>query len=197
MPEDTEWMDLSKNQLRTLFHVPSYVRNLQLLNFSGNKLESLSRNVVDVLSQSNLEHLDLSNNHFSGLPTNVKNFTNHTALYLSGNNFTCDCEMLWMFEWMNTSNVQDYKFVRCSDGQYFHTLDKVKLGCYPRKLELWQKILVGILTVVTCFAVVGIVSIKRWNEVKWLLYLHFDILDKNDGVEHLTNKESDALLSYR
>ena len=51
-----------------------------------------------------------------------------------------------------------------------------------------------------CYSGVAVAIIfisRRWKEVKWFMYLHFDVLDKNDEDEDLEIVEADALLSYR
>ena len=39
--------------------------------------------------------------------------------------------------------------------------------------------------------------VEDGTQVKFFLYLHFDILDKNDGDEKLTDKFYDIFVSYR
>ncbi len=90
--------------------------------------------------------------------------------------------------------VADKDSAKCKNGNLIKSLSEVQMGCYPK----WQKIVIGVSAAVTVAVVVAIIAIsRRWNEVKWFLYLHFDILDKHDGPENLANKTTDALLSYR
>ena len=70
------------------------------------------------------------------------------------------------------------------------------MGCYPHKLSTAEKATIGIFGALIVGIVIAIVAIsRRWNEVKWLLYLHFNILDKSDNNEDLTDKKYDAFVS--
>ena len=105
-----------------------------------------------------------------------------------------------MKDWLNKFNksIKTLSHIKCNNGTEIIKLNAVRMGCYPRVLTLWIKILIGLSTSLTIVLVILIIMIsKRWKEVKWFVYLHFDILDKNDGNEYLDNKETDAFVSYR
>ena len=71
------------------------------------------------------------------------------------------------------------------------------MGCYPHKLSIGEKITIGIFGALIVGIIIVVIAIsRRWNEVKWFLYLHFNILDKQDN-EDLTDKKYDAFVSYR
>ena len=94
--------------------------------------------------------------------------------------------------------VRDYKQIRCDEGMLLKDLDPVEMGCYPKELTLWQKIFIGSSVCITIIFVIAIIAIsRRWDEVKLFMYLHFDILYKNDGKENLDGIESDTFVSHR
>ena len=94
--------------------------------------------------------------------------------------------------------IRDYKEVKCRDGHLLYQLDAVKMGCFPKELTVWMKNLTGLSAFVILGVAVAIIFIsRRWKEVKWFMYLHFDVLDINDEDEDLEIVEADALLSYR
>ena len=112
--------------------------------------------------------------------------------------------MLRTRDWMESFNksgkrvVQDYQNITCQNGFHIDALDPVQMGCFPKELTLWEKILIGISATVTIGIVIAIIAIsRRWNEVKWFMYLYFDVLDKNDGIDDLEGMGKDALISYR
>ena len=83
-------------------------------------------------------------------------------------------------------------------GKFIYQLTPEEMGCYPRSLTLGEKLTIGILGSLIILIVIAIITIsRRWKEVKWFLYLHFDILDKSDRNEELSGKKYDAFISYR
>ncbi len=197
--DNTEWMKFTHNPLVKLDATYDYLETLLHLNFSSNKIEKISDRTVEIIAQTKCQFLDLSDNKIRKLPKSVQMLQNSTEIWLAENNFVCDCSMLWMLDWMSSGQVKDFNNIKCGKGKfagkYMHSLDGFKMGCFP----LWQKILIGVSVTITVLIVIAIIGVsRRWNEVKWLMFLHFDILDKNDAAsEILENKESDALLSYR
>ena len=92
----------------------------------------------------------------------------------------------------------DYYQIKCDSGVPLHELSAVQVGCFPKELPLWAKILIGVSVPATIAIVIAIIAVnRRWNEVKWFMYLHFDCLPKSDEPENLDDMEYDALLSYR
>ena len=116
--------------------------------------------------------------------------------------------MLWMVEWLNNFTapdgsraVRDYNHVKCSNNKYagkqIYKLSAIKMGCFPRKLTSGEKALIGICGgIIISIVIIVIIIGKRWNEVKWLLFLHFNIRDKRDNDINLENMERDALISF-
>ena len=99
-----------------------------------------------------------------------------------------------------TRIVRDYDEVKCSkSNQLIHQLTAVEMGCFPKQLTSWQIAILGvgggiiILVIITTMVVA-----KRWNEVKWFLFFHFNIRDKrDDDVNILKGMKWDAMISYR
>ena len=205
VPNNTDCQNFRNNKITVLNANETYLKEIIHLDISNNTLEYIFGDKIRNLQKLRL--LNISHNKLKTLPREIVNLTGLTQVWLSGNPFTCNCDMLWMADWManfttdpdsDVRVVQDYYQVKCGDGRPIHLLDPVQMGCFPKEMALWQKILIGLVSALTIAFVIAIIAIgKRWNEVKWLMYLHFDILNKNDGEENLENKESDALLSYR
>ncbi len=189
-------MDFSNNQISFFNNTEKYLKKVFFLNMSFNNLEHFAMKTLSILAQSKGQMLDLSHNKITKLPEQIKCMPNSTKLWLSGNPFTCSCDMIWMIDWMNASFIMDMNSVQCQvTEERVKYLNPVKMGCYP----IWQKILLGVGIGVTVTVVIAIIAIsRRWNEVKWLAYLYFDILGKNQHKEeNLDNITFDALLSYR
>lgn len=201
---NTNWLNLSTNKIKKLCEQNLDLTTISKLNLANNNLTSICDDTLNKLFGSNLQVFDLRNNSLSTLPEKIANFTSLTEMWLSGNPFVCNCSMIWMKQWMDNYNksgnrvIKDYVNVSCSNGQLIHTLDPVTMGCFPEELTLWQKLIIILAVIITIVTSIAILAInRRLEEVKWFMYLHFDILDKKDGDENLQNKESDALISYR
>ncbi len=131
-------------------------------------------------------------------------------IWLSGNAFHCDCEIIWMINWLNSVNditgrstVWDYRTVKCSSGKLegvsIHKISDVLLGCYP----LWSRgqivgVSVSAIVVFCLFVVLATVAFKKSREVRFLVhyYLRLDTVPKDDEKENLENIEYDAFLCF-
>ena len=66
----------------------------------------------------NTTHLDLRNNNLKYLPESITKSDLSTKLWLSRNPYKCDCEMMWMREWLvGQNNVQDKEDIVCIKGK--------------------------------------------------------------------------------
>ena len=205
VPNNTDIQSFRNNKLTVLNANETYLKEIIYLDISNNSIGYIFGDKIRNLHK--LRWFNLSRNNLKKLPREIVNLTELTRVWLSGNPFTCNCDMLWMTDWManfttdpdsDVRVVRDYYKIKCGDGRFINTLNPVQMGCFPKELTLWQKILIGISAALTITFVIAIIAIsRRWNEVKWLMFLYFDILNKNDGEENLEHTESDVLLSYR
>ena len=203
-PDGTDWLDVSHNKLNYLCGKHPYLKKIQSFFLTNNNISEICDNTLNTLRHGRLEVLELSRNQLSGLPKLIQNVTSLTQLWLLDNPFKCDCDMLWMKNWMENFNksgsrvVQKYHYLGCANMNVpIHALDPVKMGCYPKELTLWEKLLIGILATVITGIVIAIIAIsRRWNEVKWLMYLHFNIPPKQDKKENWEGKDFDAVFSF-
>ena len=202
VPGNTNFLDFSENSIGSLCGNHAYIKNMSGLDLRGNQIKYICDGAITNILESSIARLDLSRNNLTKLPKKILNATSLDKLWLSNNPFQCDCKMLWMKDWLTNHSsrivVMDYKEAKCQDGDLLYQLDPVKMGCFPKEMTVWEKILTG----TSAFVILGvaaaiIVISRRWKEVKWFMYLHFDVLDKNDEDEDLEIVEADALLSYR
>lgn len=191
----TNFLDMSHNNFTVLTGQYSYMKTLTGLDLSNNRLRSIEDDSLRILDK--LQTLDLSDNRLKGLPQQILHLVNLTDLKFSGNPLNCNCKMLTVKIWIENEGmvVSDYDAIYCQNkGIPLHALNPEDFGCIP----LWQRIVIGVSAAVIIAIVIAIIAIsRRWDEVKWLMYRHFDILDKTDGAENLKGIEKDALLSYR
>ena len=195
-------MVFSKNNIRELCGTMAYMKTIYELDLSSNKMNLICEDTLAFLENSTLRSLNLANNNISMLPSKISNIKTLQSVKLSGNNFACNCDMTWMIDWFTKRIVEDYDKVKCKNGKmigrHIYNLTREEMGCYPHKLSLGEKLTIGILGTLIIIIVIFIIAVgRRWNEVKWLLYLHFNILDKSDRNEDLTGKKYDAFLCYK
>ena len=185
-----------------------YTKTISELNLSNNKINQICANTLEFLKAGKLNSLNLANNKLTSLTPSIRNITSLNLIKISGNSFVCDCDMTWMIHWLTQRTevgsyiVVDYDQVTCHNdqmkGKLIYQLTPEEMGCYPHSLTLEEKLTIGILGSLIILIVIAIITIsRRWNEVKWFLYLHFDILDKSDRNEDLSGKKYDAFISYR
>ena len=198
IPKSTYYLEFSANNITELYGSQSYLRNILGLNLKNGAINSVSENILNTLARGRIQILDLSNNNIQILPQAIKHIDSIIDIGLSQNPFVCNCETIWMKDLLITFNESRGELLRvkCNNGTPILKLDG--LECFGKELPTWVQILIGLSAGLTILTVIVIIAIsRRWNEVKWFMYLHFDILDKNDRNENLQNKEKDAVVSYR
>ncbi len=204
----TNWLTVSQGNIGLLCGNYSYLNQIWNLNLSCSGITTICESFIIQLTAANIYWLDLSGNTLSGTSPQIKH-GHFKKIWLSGNKFDCNCDTLWMASWLaNTTTstgdhlVMDYKDVLCGRGKYMgtpiYTLNATYLNCLPTKLPVWGIGLItgaGVLIIAIVIAMLAIA--RRWNEVKFMAYLHFNILNKNDDdVDALEGIQFDALLSY-
>ena len=69
---------------------------------------------MEVIVKS-VKHLDIRGNNLKEIPRIIKKTRNMTKLWISGNPYECNCDMIWMKDWlMDSKTVMDKENVNCS-----------------------------------------------------------------------------------
>ena len=214
VPLQTDWLILTGANLHSLTTYHTYIPNLTLMDLRYNKIEMLSENFISGLSdlQRNILLIDVRDNIISRLPKSMSTLK-AVQFKLSGNQLICDCEMLWIADWLANTTIQsgehgepvviDYDEVLCYEGkqkgQAIYTLQAEDMGCLPNTLATSAIIsLVCIGTLFLCMFCMCAVALRRWNEIRWFVYRKYNMYigrkDDNDDIEGMV---FDALISYR
>ena len=85
-----------------------------------------------------------------------------------------------------------YLFCVISAGTPLYQLDKQIMGCI---FPIW-----AISTIVASAVIVVVIIIilnRKWEAIRFFMFMHFDILPKDDGRENLDEMEFDAFMTYR
>ena len=204
VPYNTNWLICSNSNISNFPNNIPYLENITKINISSNYLHTIPENILS-MDFKELKTLDVSNNRFSSIPKKLEQLDTLEEVYISDNPIYCNCDMLWLISWMNkflpdgTRIVRDYEKVKCSTGKQIYKLTAVEMGCFPKELTSWQEAILGAGGgIIIIIIVTTIIVAKRWNEVKWFLFFHFNIRDKrDDDVNILVGKKWDAMISYR
>ena len=114
MLDDTDWLLLSGNNLGSLNKALDYINIITFLDLSSSDITDIAEKVMEVVTKS-VKHLDIRGNNLKEIPQTIKEANNMTKLWLSNNPYLCNCDMLWMKDWlMENSNVMDKENVTCS-----------------------------------------------------------------------------------
>ena len=103
---------------------PDYLRNITLLDLSSNNITQIDETVMKVIVE-NVKSLDIRGNKMHTLPRTITDINGTSKLWISNNPYECNCEMLWMKDWLiNSGNVINKKNVTCSGSKV-----KGKINC--------------------------------------------------------------------
>ena len=117
MLQDTDWLLLSGNNLGSLNKVPDYLKNITLLDLSSSYITEIDETLMKVIVRS-VKHLDIRGNNLKEIPQTITKANNITKLWISNNPYECNCDMMWMKDWLiDAENVTDKKNVTCSSNK--------------------------------------------------------------------------------
>ena len=151
LPNYTDWLIVSDNNISSVNHEilqTSFFPYLTKLDISGNSLDNIS-NIFDIFTccSSRLSFLDISCNNLTMLPTIFQNISSLKNLRISENPLECNCENMWMKDWLNNSDIIENSInITCTmpSGDKIQMIDMSRkdLGCpLPRSTtttNLWK-----------------------------------------------------------
>ena len=208
IPNNTDWLFCSNSHISTLPDDIPFMKNITNLNISNNNIQTISeKSLTALVNFRKLKTLDISKNNFSIIPKQFQHLVKLEAVYMANNSINCNCDMLWLVSWINNfvlpggnRIVRGYETVTCfHTNKQIYKLTAVEMGCFPKELTSWQMAILGVGGGIIIFVVIAVIAVaKRWNEVKWFLFFHFNIRDKrDDDVNTLKGMKWDAMISFR
>ena len=151
LPAYIDWLILSSNKISNISNTTlgaKILTHISALDLKGNSLDKIPRDFLEIFAlSSNLVSLDISKNNLTSLPKFLKNVSSVKAMWISGNPFKCECDNMWMKQWiLNNSNaVKDYKKAYCRTASGKKTdiihMSEIDLGCVPKEkheFPTWQ-----------------------------------------------------------
>ncbi len=216
IPHFTDWLIIKKiytnNFCISYLYSNPIVGRVSHLRIESSNISNICHDTLQsILSSPNLTEISVVNNSFTKFSLTWKTHSSYVErLWLGGNPIDCNCDMLWMMDWLENSTgasgkrlVQDYQDVICATGPEAGTpvyrLDKVKLKCYPKEIPIWIIIVASSVSAVILITVVTILMIHRYRRlIWWLIYKNFDkMLGDSDRDEDITDTQFDAFISFR
>lgn len=110
LPSSTIVLNLSSNSLSSITRL-SNLNNLQTLDVSSNRLQSLPSNLFSKFPQ--LSSLYAQENGIRTIPKSFNEISN-INLDLSNNPLTCQCQLKWLIKWFETINL--LRPISCQKG---------------------------------------------------------------------------------
>ena len=84
-----------------------------MLNLSSSDISDIDETVMETIMQ-HVKDLDIRGNNLKEIPETVATSNKTNKLWLSDNPYECNCDMLWMKDWLiDTENVVDKNDVKC------------------------------------------------------------------------------------
>ena len=114
---NTDWLEAVGNDFRDITTIENYFTEVSVLNLTSSNIISITSDVLTSMLK-NKELLALRKNKMKYLPKAITHANIETLLLISQNPYECDCDTLWMRDWlMGASNVKDSRDVKCATGK--------------------------------------------------------------------------------
>ncbi len=114
----TELLVMTGNNLGNLDSVPENFPEIKQLDLNGSNIKTISDEAFNVIL-TKTDKLYLSNNKLGQVPYLLQEQKIETQLWLTDNLFDCDCDMMWMRDWLlNATNVVEKEKIICTSGKW-------------------------------------------------------------------------------
>lgn len=173
----------------------NYSNIIKNLTVANNYLNYIDGEAIKEMEE--LEKLDISRNYLKLVPKEIQKLSFDTVK-IRGNPFECDCNMIWMVDWISLSNGAIDASISCSsegETKIIKDITGESLHCNDNNIIT---ILVTVAVVPFAIMIAVIITAKRCPyETKVLIYRFLRIHPRNRYVvDHEVTMEYDAYLSY-
>ena len=142
LPDDLDWLILLENNISIVDTKNiTFPLRISKLDFNSNFFEQISNEFLEQFFE--LTSLDISNNKLRFLPGIISNMTSLEEVWITGNNFECNCDSIWMRDWVvnNTDIIHDSDEAKChmESGSWIQikTMNEVDMGCVDHYIPIW------------------------------------------------------------
>ena len=113
----TDQLLASGNNFANIDRAEKYIETLSYIDLSNSNVSSITGSVMRSLL-TKLKTLNLVNNNLEILPRSIMEANNDTGIWLSNNSYDCNCDMMWMRDWLvKATNVMDKEGIVCTKGK--------------------------------------------------------------------------------
>ena len=113
----TDWVIVTGNNLRHVTTAPEYLPTVLHLDLSRSNVTGITADVI-VKTLEKAKYLNIAMNNLTQVPEEIRRSSNGTELWMSGNPYRCDCDVMWMRDWLlEATNVMDIQNVTCASGK--------------------------------------------------------------------------------
>ncbi len=115
--QHTNVLDLRDNTITDLCTVHAYMQNLTQLHLQSNHIRTVCINFLGEMAVHKGLLINIQNNEVTTLPQEIRKLKT-VQWMLSGNPFLCDCDTLWMRDWVKNTIItvqEDDAFINQSE----------------------------------------------------------------------------------
>ncbi len=114
----TEKLIMKGNKLGMLETVDNQLSQIAIFQLDSSGITRISDYAMRRLLQKS-DEIILSWNNLTVFPTSIQEMENKTKLWLGDNPYECNCDMMWMRDWLlNATNVMDKDRITCASGEW-------------------------------------------------------------------------------
>ncbi len=114
----TEQLIMSGNNIAELQTVDEVLVDVTTINLEANNITHITDEAIETLL-FNRKSVRLTGNKLQQLPSSLQTLNCQTNIWLSNNLFDCNCDMMWMRDWLlNATNVKDKENITCASGKW-------------------------------------------------------------------------------
>lgn len=173
----------------------NYSNIIKNLTVANNYLNYIDGEAIKEMKD--LESLDISGNYIKSVPKEIQKLS-FDKVKIRGNPLECDCNMIWMADWISLSNGAIDASISCSsegETEIIKDVTEESLHCNVDNLIIIFGPVVGVLVVIV---ITVIISAKLCPyETKVLIYRFLRIHPRDRYVvDHEVTMKYDAYLSY-
>ncbi|XP_064608611.1 LOW QUALITY PROTEIN: uncharacterized protein LOC135472843 [Liolophura sinensis] len=198
MPNELLHLDFHHNNISTL-SIRDYLSRTQVLNLSGNAVAEISSGVFDHLVS--IHAVDLTHNALQTLPDDLQqvSFSNASGFLLSENPWRCDCDTLWMSEWLRTNAiVTDAGDTRCQFPVHLRDRQVITVTSDDLNCDITSyyhlAVAFGVLGLIVLICIPVLYHFRL--ETRVLLHAKFHIRPFDGRVKNLEDNLYDTFISY-
>ena len=113
----TNWILASGNNFGSIERAEKYMENITHLDLRNSRVSHITDSAMRSILNK-LKTFYLSNNVLKNLLSSIRETNNNTKLWISNNSYDCNCDMMWMRDWLvKATNVMDKEEIVCASGK--------------------------------------------------------------------------------